>query len=87
MHANGLRENPFIRHETFGWSDSVCVACQNAGNRVWISHSSYLEYLKTIDVEHTHDLVPGFDLCLEGDSVDVDVMHCPFENRITDFIK
>lgn len=69
MHANGLRENPFIRHKTFGWPDSVLAACHNVENGVWIGHSSYLEYLKTIDVEHTHDLVPGFGLCLEGDSV------------------
>lgn len=34
--------------------------------RVWIGRLSYLEYLKPIDVEHTHDLMASFSLCLQG---------------------
>lgn len=28
---------------------------------------SYLKYLEAVDVEHAHDLVASFSLCLQGD--------------------
>lgn len=31
-----------------------------------ICRFSYLEYLKAVNVQHAHDLVAGFSLCLQG---------------------
>lgn len=34
-----------------------------------ICRFSYLKYLEAIDVEHAHDLVASFSLCLQGDEM------------------
>lgn len=48
-----------------GWSESVFTLYAQHGGR-----GSYLKYLKPIDVEHAHDFVASFRLCLRGDNLD-----------------
>lgn len=45
-----------------------CSSRLIGGRAGWglICRFPYLEYLKAIDVQHTHDLVPSFSLCLRG---------------------
>lgn len=43
---------------------------------------SYLEYLKAVDVQHAHDLVAGFSLCLQVDKlVNIRILEGKWQGR------
>lgn len=56
----------FLVIKMFGWSDCGLSGQKQAGLSCYLS---YLKYLKAIDVQDAHDLVPSFSLCLQGHNI------------------
>lgn len=59
----------FLVIKMFGWSDCVLVACQDKKKAGLSCYLSHLKYLKAVDVQDAHDLVPSFSLCLQGHNI------------------
>lgn len=59
----------FLVIKMFGWSDCALVACQDKKKASLSCYLSHLKYLKAVDVQDAHDLVPSFSLCLQGHNI------------------